>query len=205
MDVITKIDKIGVRIKLVTTSKRTIQRWAADLLSWEHGLARLGECLAHFQRIEEALSISISALMGGSRKIGEIVTSEMSFRAKVAVYSALCHHALRAEKLPQDLQQLVGRLHWAEQERNTIAHSVWDVSEKYPETMRRAKTSSKRGRLAKTEEHLTPEDLEDLTSLFEGIVTDLFYLTATHIPRLRRRLGQGPLPGVEASPGLDPT
>jgi hypothetical protein len=162
----------------MATSKRTLQRWAADLLAWERGLARLGECLAYFQRIEEALSLAIAALMGSSRKIGEIVTSEMSFRAKIAVYSALCHHALRAEKLPEDLQQLVGRLHWAEQERNTIVHSLWDISEKYPETMQREKTSSKRGRIAKTEEHLTPEDLEDLRDLFDGIVADLFYLTA---------------------------
>jgi hypothetical protein len=117
----------------------------------------------------------------------------MSFRAKVAVYSALCHHALGVEKLPRDLQELVSRLHWAEQERNTIAHSRWDASEKVLGTIRREKTSSHRGRFTTTVEHVTPEDLEDLRDLFEGIVTDLLYLTATYIPRLRRRLGQGPL------------
>ena len=66
-----------------------VEGWATAMLSWEHGLARLGECLVWFQRIEETLSFAISALMGTSRKVGEIVTSEMSFRAKVAVYSAL--------------------------------------------------------------------------------------------------------------------
>ena len=74
-----------------------IQQWATTLLSWKHGVARLGECLVEFQRIEEALNICTSALIGGSRKVGEVVTSEMSFRAKIAVYSALCHHALLAE------------------------------------------------------------------------------------------------------------
>src|SRR5262245_25925169 len=88
-------------------SKRRIERWAKSITSWEHGLARLGECVAHFQRIDEALNICISALIGGSRKIGEVVTSEMSFRAKIAIYSALCHHALGVEKLPQELSDLV--------------------------------------------------------------------------------------------------
>ena len=175
-------------VEPVATSKRTIQRLAMSLTSWEHGLARLGECVAHFQRIEEALNICISALIGRSWKVGQIVTSEMSFRAKIAVYSALCHHALGAEKLPEDLRELVARLHGAEQERNTISHSLWDASEKFPETIRREKTSSNKGRLTTTEEHLTPEDLEELGRLFEGIVTDLFYLTSKHIPKLEGKL-----------------
>jgi hypothetical protein len=169
-------------------SKRTIERWAKSLASWEHGLARLGECVAHFQRIDEALNICISALIGRSRKIGEIVTSEMSFRGKVAVYSALCHHALGVENLPEDIRGLVARLHWAEQERNTISHSLWDASKKNPNAIRREKTSSKKGRLKVTEELLTPEDLEELGHLFEGIATDLFYLSAKHIPKLEGKL-----------------
>ncbi len=169
-------------------SKRTIQRWATSLQSWENGLARLGECVAHFQRVEQALSICISALIGRSRKVGEIVTSEMSFRAKVAVYSALCHHALDTDELPRDLRQLVARLYWAEQERNTISHSLWDASEEFPEAVRREKTSSKKGRLNKTQEYLTPDDLEELGRLFEGIATDLFYLTAKEIPKIDGKL-----------------
>jgi hypothetical protein len=172
----------------MAVSKRTIARWAKALTSWEHGLARLGECVAHFQRIEEALNICISALIGRNRTIGEIVTSEMSFRAKIAVYSALLHHALGADKLPQELRDLVVRLHWAEQERNTIAHSLWDASNKDPNAIRREKTSSKKGRLTLTEEFLTPDDLEKLGHQFEGVATDLFYLSARHLPKLKRRL-----------------
>jgi hypothetical protein len=92
------------------------------------------------------------------------------------------------EKLPQELRDLVSRLHWAEQERNTIAHSLWDASEKNPNAIRREKTSSKKGRLTVVEEYLTPEDLEELGRLFEGVVTDLFYLSVRHIPKLERKL-----------------
>lgn len=172
----------------MATSKRTIERLAKSLASWEHGLARLGECIAHFQRVDEALNICVSALIGRSRKIGDIVASEMSFRSKVSVYSALCHSALGVAKLPEELRDLVARLHWAEQERNTISHSLWDASKKKPNTIRREKTSSKRGRLTITVELLTPEDLEDLGQIFEGVATDLVYLTGKHIRKIRGRL-----------------
>jgi hypothetical protein len=178
---------LGV-IARMGTSRKEIERAAESLASWEHGLARLGECVAHFQRIDEALNICISALIGSDRKVGEIVASEMSFRAKISVYSALCHNALRVEKLPQDLIELVSRLHWAEQERNALSHSLWDASEDNPGTIRREKTSSKRGKLTVVEENLTPEDLEELGKLFEGVATDLFYLTGKHIPKIEAKL-----------------
>ena len=77
-------------------SKKKIEKLALALTSWENGLARLGECMIEFQRIEDALSICISAMIGRNRKIGEIVTCEMSFRAKVSIFSALFLHYLMA-------------------------------------------------------------------------------------------------------------
>ena len=172
----------------MTYSKRTIEKWAKSLTSWERGVARLGECIAHFQWVEEALNICISALIGSSRKVGRIVTSEMSYRAKIAVYSSLCHHVLGLNELPEDLRELISRLHWAEQERNALAHSLWGVSEKDPNVVRREKTTSRKGRFVATEEFLTPDELQDLGDLFEGVATDLFYLSALYIPKLKRKL-----------------
>jgi DNA-binding MarR family transcriptional regulator len=37
-------------------AQRSLQRGAKVLLSWEHGLARVGDCLVWFQHIEAALS-----------------------------------------------------------------------------------------------------------------------------------------------------
>ena len=83
------------------------------LASWEEGLARLGECIVQFQRIEDALSICISAMIGRSRKVGEIITSEMSYRARVSVYGALFLYSLKADILPEDVADLIKRLYWA--------------------------------------------------------------------------------------------
>ena len=168
--------------------RKKVENAVRALRSWEEGLARFGECIVQFQRIEEALSICISALIGRSRKVGEIVTTEMSFRARVATFGALFLHTLKADKLPDDVIQLVQRLHWAEQERNTLVHSLWDASESQPDSVHRSKKKIRKNGLTEDDEHFTPSDFDDLNRLFEGIVTDLFYLTSLHLPKLERRL-----------------
>ena len=159
-----------------------------SLTSWEDGLARLGECIVQFQRIEDALSVCISAMVGRSRKVGEIITAEMSFRARVATFGALFAHSLKSSTLPEDITELIARLHWAEQQRNTLVHSLWDASETKPDSILRKKKAIRKSNLAISEEHFTPDDLEDLNRLFEGIVTDLFFLSTEHLPSIEKRL-----------------
>ena len=168
--------------------RKKLDKLVQALTSWEEGLARLGECIVQFQWIEDALSICISAMIGRSRKVGEIVISEMSFRARVSVYGALFLHSLKAEALPEDILELIQRLHWAEQQRNTLTHSLWDASESKPDSIRREKKAIRKRVFGIAEEHFTPDDLDDLNRLFEGIITDLFYLTSKHLPKIEGRL-----------------
>ena len=127
-------------------------------------------------------------MIGRSRKVGEIVTSEMSYRAKVSIFAALFLDSLRKEALPDDIIELIKRLHWAEQERNTLVHSLWDASETKPDTIRREKKAIRKRVFGVAEEHFTPDELDDLNKTFEGILTDLFYLTSEHLPRIGKRL-----------------
>lgn len=168
--------------------RRTVEKMVQSLTSWEDGLARLGECIVQFQRIEDALSVCISAMVGRSRKVGEIITAEMSFRARVATFGALFAHSLKSSTLPEDITELISRLHWAEQQRNTLVHSLWDASETKPDSILRKKKAIRKSNLAIAEEHFTPEDLEDLNRLFEGIVTDLLFLSSEHLPSIEKRL-----------------
>ncbi len=173
---------------LRTMRRSEYEKLVQSLNSWESGLARLGECIVQFQRIEDALSVCISAMVGRSRKVGEIITTEMSFRSRVATFGALFAHSLKSTTLPDDISELISRLHWAEQQRNTLVHSLWDASESKPDTIRREKKSIRKSNLATAEEHFTPDDLDDLNRLFEGIVTDLFFLTSEHLPKTEKRL-----------------
>lgn len=155
------------------------------LTSWENGLTKLGECIVQFQRIEDVLSLCISAMIGRSRKIGKIVTTEMSYRARVSVYRALFIHHYGSSLLHDDVSELISRLNWAEQERNQLVHSLWDASEEFPETIKRSKAACRKQGLKVDKEHITPEELEDLANLYEGISTDLIYLTEMHLPKIK--------------------
>jgi hypothetical protein len=168
--------------------RKKIDQLVRALTSWEEGLARLGECIIQFQRIEDALSICISAMIGRSHKVGEIVTSEMSYRARVSVYGALLLHSLKADALPEDVMELIKRLYWAEQERNTLVHSLWDASESQPDSIRREKKAIRKRVFGSAEEYFTPGDLDELNRIFEGIITDLFYLTSKHLPKIEGKL-----------------
>jgi hypothetical protein len=177
-----ELRQLGGRI---TLKSQDHQKLMTALNSWEEGMTKLGECIVKFQTIEEVLSACISAMIGRSRKIGKIVTAEMSYRARVSVYRALFVHHLGCDTLHEDVSELIKRLNWAEQERNSIVHSLWDASEEFPETIKRSKSVCRRQGLRIDEEHITPEEFEDLTNLFEGIVTDLIYLTELHLPRIK--------------------
>ena len=168
--------------------RRKVEKLVQSLTSWEDGLARLGECIVQFQRIEAAVATCISAMVGRSRKVGEIITAEMSFRARVATFGALFAYSLKSTTLPEDITELISRLHWAEEQRNMLVHSLWDASESKPDSIRREKKSIRKSKLAVAEEHFTPDDLDDPNRLLEGVVTDLFYLTSEHLPNLEKRL-----------------
>ena len=152
-------------------------------------MTRIGEVIVHFQRIEEAISQCIAAMVSRERSIGEIVTSELSFRAKVNVLGALFLHCSRLANLPPDVSKLVGRLYAAEQRRNVIVHSCWDANYHKPTTIKRQKVAckSKKG-LHKVTEEIKPEELEEDIRDFDGVADDLLYFMDEYLPKYARRL-----------------
>ena len=164
--------------------RKKIAKFVQAVTSWQDGLMHLGECVIQFQRIEDCLSMCIGQMIGRDRRIGAIVTTEMSYRTKVTVFGALFARRLKCEILPEDVLELIARLHWAEEERNKLVHSLWDASEEKPDTILREKKAIRKRAYCVTAEHLTPEDLEELNRLFEGVITDIIYLTSEHLPKL---------------------
>jgi hypothetical protein len=165
--------------------RKQIAKLIQALHSWEDSLKHLGECVVQFQRIEDCLSICIGRFIGRNRLVGDIVTAEMSYRAKVSVFSALFQQKLNTASLPSDVTELVGRLHWAEEQRNTLVHSLWDATEANPNSVRREKKAIRKKMFSISAEHHTPEELEDLNRVFEGIITDIIFLTGEHFPNMR--------------------
>lgn len=161
---------------------------ATHLQAWQEGMASFGECIVWFQHIEHTLCVCISVMAGMPDEIGLIVTSEMSYRVRVATFAGLAQHLAKAEALPEDLFELVKRLRWAEEERNRLVHSVWDLHEETPGLLRREKGALRKNKYTSDVEDFHPDDLAELRALYEGIVTDLVYLTGKQFPDLEDRL-----------------
>ncbi len=160
----------------------------ASLQAWEVGMSYFAKSIIWFQHIENTLCICISAFSGMDEEVGEIVTSEMSFRAKVSILSALAGFHSKTEDPHEDIQDLIKRVRWAEQERNRLVHSMWDLNEGKPGTILREKASIRKGKHKVAQEDFLPEDLQNLKGLFEGINTDLIYLFSEHYPEFEKRL-----------------
>jgi hypothetical protein len=169
-------------------NERSIEEITADLNAWHSGMSNFAECLVWFQHIENTLGICICAFGAIDEEIGQIITAEMSFRAKVSVLGALASNASGQEDLHEDIKDLLNRVRWAEQERNRLVHSIWDLCDKKPGTIRREKRVIRKNKHRVDEENFDPEDFEELQGLFEGINTDLIYLFSEHYPDLEDRL-----------------
>ena len=163
----------------------------ASLQAWEVGMSYLAKSIIWFQHIENTICTCISALSGMDEKIGKIVTTEMSFRAKVSILSALATFHSKTDEPHEDIQELIKRIRWAEQERNRLVHSMWDLNEDKPGTILREKAAIRKGKHKIAQEDFLPEDLQDLKGLFEGINTDLIYLFTEHYPEFKEKLHYG--------------
>lgn len=164
-----------------------IQRIAQSIKTWNEGMREFGECIVMFQTLEDILGTCISKLGCRSRGAGEILLAEMSFRARVSAYGALFTHLKKATLPPIEIKHLIGRLHWAEETRNKLVHSMWSLDERQPEIILRKKKSNRKSlHLANTEDY-TLEELQELRTLYEGIATDLIVTTSEHFPRLKIR------------------
>lgn len=161
-----------------------MQETLLSLQAWQTGMSAFAECIVWFQHIEHTLAICISVFSGMDEELGEIVVSQMSFKARVSALAALTSHRAGEGEVHDDIRELFSRVRWAEQQRNRLVHSMWELSENHPGTILREKAVIRKNQHSIDEEQFFPEDFEELQRLFEGINTDLVYLLATHYPDL---------------------
>jgi len=159
-----------------------------SLLAWEEGMARFAESIVWFQRIEHTLSICISVFSSIDEQIGQIITARMSFKNRVDTLAALLSHYSGANGITDDVKELINRLRWAEQERNRLVHSMWELSEENPGQIERTKRTIKKNKHMAEEELYFPADFEELQGLYEGINTDLVFVLSKAYPHFADEL-----------------
>ncbi len=95
-------------------------------------LAPLGEVAANFSMLDSILSSQIWLLLFGNslkeQRTGQIVTAELSFKNKIALFSSLFQHRFPDEKPFERLKAIRKKLRAANEKRNRLLHSVWAAS-----------------------------------------------------------------------------
>jgi len=96
-------DKVFARI-LTDVKKPPLQDrlWVEFMMSTPHGLEKTP-----------------------SKRLGQIVTAELSFRQKIDLLSSIYRDKLDKPNELAELNEVLARVAEAEQKRNTIVHSVW--------------------------------------------------------------------------------
>lgn len=121
----------------------------------------VGRIAMNFGELEEVLSSCICHILGTEPEKGLIVTSEMSFKAKVHVLASLVKNEYKKQELaiPQsDFNDLLYMCTKSEELRNKLLHSSWvyDHSKGHMEVRRRKVSAKMRHGYKNDEEPLTP-------------------------------------------------
>ena len=120
----------------------------------------LGEALVWFEALDEQLSTAIAFLIRRGDTVGQIVTAELSFKAKVNLLGALFkHEAPKSEHLNQ-LRELVSVCLQAEERRNQVVHSKWRNELDGMGMTRSKDTARSKHGLRHKQESLTPAQVQ---------------------------------------------
>ena len=88
-------------------------------------LKQIGRITANFSFLEFVLSFCICGLINDDQRVGQIITSQMSFQNLVHLLGSLFkHRGFDAEKITA-FDKLLGEAMQIEQRRNEITHSIW--------------------------------------------------------------------------------
>ena len=95
----------------------------------EESLAPLGKVVANFAVLESILSFGIGILIVGNsaaeQRTEQIVTAELTFKGKIALFSSLYQHRFPEREPFEDLKKIRDKLRKASEKRNSLLHSTW--------------------------------------------------------------------------------
>jgi hypothetical protein len=139
-------------------------------------LRELGRVTVAFGRVESYLSFAVGGLIGPDQAIGQMVTAEMSFKNKLALFSSLVMHKLpfttkNTTGCKEHLKELLTVLSTAEEERNQVAHSIWLMAAEAesPDPAIRLKITAKQSKGLRHASHpTTADDLKAIADKLNG-------------------------------------
>ncbi len=134
-------------------------------------LEPLGQITANFSDLEADLAGLVWSLIGEDKKIGQIVTAQLSFSKLLDILSSLFRHTSDDDNLISELDGLIKQAQKIGEKRNRYVHSVWFSG--HPNTLRRVKLKASRKKgLRMEEEDINVEELRQFgNEIFSFILT----------------------------------
>ena len=108
------------------------------------------------------------------KRLGQIVTAELSFRQKIDLLSSIYRDKLNNSTELAELDRVLAQAAQAEQKRNIVVHSVW-TAYAVKETVARIKaTAKRRSKGLKLEiKNMSVEDLEDVANYIANVAYEV--------------------------------
>ena len=123
----------------------------------------IGRISAYSNGLELYISALIWCLIGAGQQVGEIVTSELSFRNLLALLSSLYRFRKTKQEDIEKLDSLLKRASALEEQRNQVVHSTWAINMSDPNSLSRYKVTAKqKSGLKHTVEEKTIEELNHI-------------------------------------------
>jgi len=124
--------------------------------------------------IEYLMSTRSGLEKAPGKKLGQIVTAELSFRQKINLLSSICRDKLNNPTELAELDLVLTRIAQAEQKRNTVVHSFWTGHAENATVARIKAIAKRRSKGLKLEiKSMSVKDLEDVANYIANVAYDI--------------------------------
>jgi hypothetical protein len=136
-------------------------------------LTQIGDITVSFALLEQTIQFMIWSLVNEHQRIGQIITSEMSFRNLRALLISLYIERNGKDSGYEQLRALMIRAGQIEEVRNQITHSIWGAGHS-PLSIIRIKTTAKEKYGFQTKyEQYTEGSLKEISDNIKTLVTEI--------------------------------
>jgi hypothetical protein len=134
---------------------------------------RIGLICSNFEYLDLLLSAIIGRIISEDSKIGAIMTSEMSFRNLINVFSSLILYKFESDKVfKEKIENLLKLLNNAEEKRNQIIHSTYAYDESDKITQIKITARQKIGLKIHSDE-ISVSDLEEINQNIRNLIQEI--------------------------------
>ncbi len=128
----------------------------------EKHLIEIGNIIVSFALLENSLQSFIGKMISGKQRVGNIITSELSFKNLRAISINLYIDIYGKSTNYEELKRLISEAGNLEVKRNKIVHSVWGAGKNSDYITRIKKTAKERKGLYFQFEEMSNQDLKKI-------------------------------------------